>query len=150
MKRNQWTAGLLAILLFCSGVAVGALGQRYYSDAVVSAKSSDDFRHRYVSEMQSTLKLSPAQVAQLETILDETKAKYKAVRDSYHPEMVSIRNEQIERVKSILTAAQVPAYDRLVAEREQRAKDQEEHDRKEEQRQAELRKAKAKPSATTP
>jgi hypothetical protein len=145
MKRNQWAAGSLAVLLFCSGAAVGALGHRYYAATVVSAKTADDFRHRYVSEMQSTLKLTPAQVGQLETILDETKAKYKAVRDSYHPEMVSIRSEQIERVKSILTPAQVPAYERLVAEREQRAKEQEERDRKEEQRQRELRKAKTTP-----
>jgi preprotein translocase subunit SecF len=135
MKRNQWAAGLLAVLLFCSGAVVGALGNRYYSAAVVSAKTSDDFRHHYVSEMQSTLKLSPVQIGQLETILDQTQAKYKAVRDSYHPEMVTIRNEQIERVKSILTPAQAPAYERLVAEREQRTKEQEERDRKEEQRQ---------------
>ena len=145
MKRNQWAAGSFAVLLFCSGGVVGALGHRYYSATVVSAKTSDDFRHRYVAEMQSTLKLSPAQIAQLETILDQTKAKYKAVRDSYHPEMVSIRNDQIERVQSILTPAQVPAYQRLVAEREQRAKEQEERDRKEEERQQALRKNKTAP-----
>lgn len=145
MKRNQWAAGSLAILLFCSGAAVGALGHRYYSAEVVSAKGSDDFRHRYVAEMQTTLKLSPAQTGELETILDETKAKYKAVRDSYHPEMVSIRNEQIERVKSILTPAQVPGYEKLVAERELRAKDQEEHDRQEEQRQKQQRALKTTP-----
>jgi preprotein translocase subunit SecF len=145
MKRKQWAAGSFAVLLFCSGAAVGALGHRYYSATVVSAKTSDDFRHRYVVEMQTTLKLSPAQISQLETILDETKAKYKAVRDSYHPEMVSIRNEQIERVKSILSPAQVPGYERLVAEREQRAKDQEEHDRQEEQRQKQQRAPKTTP-----
>src|SRR5713226_7347446 len=145
MKRNQWAAGSLAVLLFCGGAALGVLGDRYYSAAVVSAKTSDDFRHRYVVEMQSKLKLSAAQISQLETILDQTKAKYKAVRDSYHPEMVSIRNEQIERVKSILTPAQVPGYERLVAEREQRTKEQEERDRQEEQRQQQQRKAKTTP-----
>jgi hypothetical protein len=59
--------------------------------------------------------------------------------------MVTIRNEQIERVKSILTPAQVPAYERLVAEREQRTKEQEERDRKEEQRQQQQRKTTATP-----
>ena len=142
MQSKQWAAGTFAVVLFFSGAAVGVLGHRYYSAAVVSAKSSDDFRQRYVSEMQSSLKLSAAQSAELETILDETKAKYKAVRDSYHPEMVSIRNEQVERVKAMLTPQQVPAYEKLLADREQRAKDQEERDRKEEQHQQQLRKDK--------
>jgi len=143
MKRNQLAAGSLAVLLFSSGAAVGALGHRYYSEAVVSAKNSDDFRHRYVSEMQSTLRLTPAQIGKLETILDETKAKYKAVRDSYRPEMASIKAEQIERVKSILTPQQVPAYERLVAEREKRSRAQEEHEHQEEKRRDQERKAKA-------
>jgi len=133
MRRNQWAAGLFAVLLFSLGAAVGALGHRYYSAANVSPKNSaDDFRHHYVAEMQSRLKLSPTQLNQLDTILDDTKAKYRAVRDSYHPAMLQIKNEQIEKVKSILTPEQIPAYEKLVAEREQRAKEQEERDRQEE------------------
>ena len=85
MKRNQWTAALMAVLLFCCGAAVGALAHRYYASTAVSAKSAEDFRHRYVSEMRSKLSLTSSQVAQLETILDETKAKFKAVKDSYQP-----------------------------------------------------------------
>jgi len=129
MRRNQLAAGLLAILLFFSGVAVGALGHLYYSKSTVSAKTTaEDFRQHYISEMRSKLDLTPVQVHQLEGILDETKAKVKAVRDSYHPEMLKIKAEQIERVKSILTPAQVPGYERLVAEHERRAKEQEERD----------------------
>lgn len=132
MKRNQWAAVLVALLLFLFGAAVGALGHRYYTATVVNAKEGS--KQHYVSEMQSKLKLTPTQVAQLETILDETKAKYKAVRDSYHPEMLKIRNEHLQRVKSILTPEQIPAYEQLVAEREKRAREQEERDRIEEQK----------------
>ncbi len=135
MKRNQWAAILVAVLLFVCGAAVGALGDRYYTATVVNAKSEGSKQH-YVSEMESRLKLSPAQVSQLETILDDTKAKYKAVRDSYHPAMLKIKAEHISRVKSILTPEQVPVYEQLVAERERRARDQEERDRLEEQKRA--------------
>ena len=135
-KRNQWAAALLAFLLFASGILVGALGHRYYAGTIVSAKSAEDFRHHYIQEMQSRLHLSPAQLNELETILDDTKAKYKAVRDAYHPQMMKIRNEQIARVKSILTPQQIPAYEQLVAEREQRARDQEQRERHEEQKRA--------------
>lgn len=133
MKRNQWAAALLAVLLFACGVVVGALGHRYYAGAEVVPRTAEVFRQHYVSEMKSKLKLTPAQLDQLETILDDTKAKYKAVRDSFRPAMVQIKNDQITRVKAILTPQQAALYDRLVAERERRAREQEERDRKEEE-----------------
>ncbi len=136
MKRNQITALLIAVFLFCCGAAVGALAHRFYASQTVNARSAEDFRHHYVSEMRSKLGLTPAQVNQLETILDETKAKFKAVRDSYHPAMVKIKQEQTSRVKSILTPGQIPEYERLVAEHEQRVRDQEDRDRLKEQRRA--------------
>src|SRR5450755_2610318 len=137
MKRNQWTAIGFALLIFCFGVGVGALGQRYYSGQTVNAKEiSDDFRHRYISEMKSKLNLTPAQVNQLNTILDETKAKFRAVRDSVHPAMVKIKEEQVARVKGILSASQVPAYEALVAERERKAREQEDRERHDERTKA--------------
>lgn len=143
MRRNQWTAALLAVVLFCCGAAVGALAHRYYASTTVSAKTAEDFRQHYISEMRSKLGLTPSQVTQLETILDDTKAKYKAVRDTYRPAMLKIKQEQISRVKSILTPQQIPTYERLVAEREQRMKEQEEHERRDEQRRAAARESSA-------
>lgn len=131
-KRNQWAAALLAVLLFGSGILVGALAHRYYAATTVSAnvRNAEDFRHRYVEEMQSRLHLTPAQLSQLQTILDDTKTKFKAVRDAYRPQMMKVRDEQIARVKSILTPQQIPAYEQLIAERQQRARDQEDRESK--------------------
>jgi len=132
MQRNQLSAAVFAALLFCGGVALGALGHRYYTTTTVianNAKAADPGRHRYIAEMQDRLKLTPAQLTQLETILDDTKAQYHAVRDSYKPQMLKIKQAHIERVKSILTPAQIPAYEKLVAERDQRGREQEERDR---------------------
>jgi hypothetical protein len=145
MKRNQLIATLFAILLFCAGATVGALGHRYYTATVVNAKTADDFRQHYISEMRSKLKLTPAQVDRLEVILDETKAKYKAVRDSYHPQMVKIKAQHIAQIKSILSPEQVPIYERLVAEHERRAREQEERDRQQEAQHEAARKTHATP-----
>jgi hypothetical protein len=144
MKRNQWTAALFAVLLFAAGIAVGALAHSYYT-ATVNAKGAESFRHHYVSEMQSRLKLTPAQVSQLETILDDTKAQYKAVRDSYRPAVLKIKQEQISRVKSILTPQQVPTYEQMVADHERHAREQDEHERREDQRREAAHKAHARP-----
>jgi len=134
MQRNQLAAAGFAALLFAGGAAVGVLGHRYYVTNTVNASSvvgasPEVARHRYIQEMQDRLKLTAAQMTQLETILHETKAKTRAVRDSYQPQMLKIKQDHIERVKSILTPEQIPAYEKLVAEREQRSREQEEHDR---------------------
>lgn len=137
MKRNQWYAIALAALLFVCGAAVGALANHLYEARSVVAKNAESDRQHYISEMQTKLKLTPAQVNELQAIMDDTKAKVKAVRDSYHPQMLQIKAEHMAKVKAILTPAQVPAYEQLVADRERRAaKEQEERDRQEDQRRA--------------
>ena len=99
--------------------------------------------HRYVAEMESKLKLTTAQVKQLEAIMDDTKAKYKAVRDSYKPAILQVKNQHVQEVKSILTAQQIPAYEKLLSEREQRAREQDERERRDEQRRAAQHKTQA-------
>jgi hypothetical protein len=143
MKRNRWTAILFAVLLFGCGVLCGVLAQRYLSATAVNAKTAEDFRHRYVSEMKSELKLTPDQVNRLEVILDETKAQYKAVRDESRPAMLKIKQEQILRVKSILSPEQVPAYEKLIAERERKFREQEERDRQSDLKQEAAHRAQA-------
>jgi hypothetical protein len=136
MKREKWAGLALAALLFFGGAAVGVLANRYYTTTTVSAKTSETYRHRYVAEMESKLKLTTAQVKQLEAIMDDTKAKYKAVRDSYKPAILQVKNQHVQEVKSILTAQQIPAYEKLLSEREQRAREQDKRERRDEQRRA--------------
>jgi hypothetical protein len=109
------------------------LGHRYYAATTVNAaQSPETARHRYIAEMQDRLKLTPDQLTKLEGILRDTRLKTRAVRDSYQPQMLEIKHEHVERVRSILTSEQIPAYQKLVAEREQRSREQEERDRKNE------------------
>ncbi len=129
---------MFAVLLFACGVAIGALGHRYYATSTVMAKSAEDYRQRYVAEMQGKLKLTPKQVSQLQVILDETKAKARAVRERYRPEVAGVKEEQVRRVKSILNSDQVPAYERLVSERERHFKEAEERDRQHDEKQSAL------------
>jgi hypothetical protein len=145
MKRTQLTAVLLVAALFFSGVVVGALAHRYYESSVVLAKPSESLRQRYVSDMRTKLTLSPEQVNKLEVILDDTKAKTKAVREQYHPAIAKIKEEQVERVKSILSPTQVTAYEQLVQERERRFRENEERDRQEDQRRAAARQRQVAP-----
>lgn len=143
MKRNNLPAVFVAVLLFVLGAIVGALAHRYYSPTVVVANSPESFRHSYISEMRSKLGLTTKQVVSLQDILDETKSQIKAVRDRSHPEMVRIRQEQSARVRALLTPSQIPAYEKLQAERERHSREQEVRDQQNEQKRKD-----AKTSAT--
>lgn len=138
MNSNKTKAGISALLLFGLGIAVGALGHRYFATPEVNAKTAEDFRHKYVSEMQMKLQLSQHQVDQLQVILDDTKVKFRALRDTQHPEMEAIKADQVARVKSILSPDQVTQYQKMVAAREQQAKQQDDRERKNEQHQRSL------------
>jgi hypothetical protein len=138
MNTNKAKAALFALLLFGFGVTVGVLGNRYYAATAVSAKTAEDFRHKYISEMQTKLKLNQHQVDRLQVILDDTKAKFRAARESHHPEMVRIKDEQLTRVKALLSEDQAKQYESMVAEREQHAKEQDDRERQEEVRQRDI------------
>ncbi len=143
MQQNQRAAVLLAIVLFCTGVGVGVLWHRYYASTVSAKATSEDFRHRYISEMRSKLNLSRPQVDELNAILDDTKAKYRAARESVHPAMVKIKEDQTSRVKAILTASQIPIYEQMVAEHERKAREQEQRERQEDLKNAAAHRAQA-------
>jgi hypothetical protein len=137
MNSNKTKAVVLALLLFGLGATVGALGHRYYADTV-RPKTAEDFRHKYISDMQNKLKLNQYQVDELQVILDDTKAKVRTVRETYHPEMVKVKGEQTAKVKAILSPDQAKQYELMVAEHEERGKEQDEKDRKDEQHQREI------------
>jgi hypothetical protein len=143
MRREKWTGVALAALLFFGGAVAGVLANRYYTTTTVCAKTSETYRNRYVAEMESKLKLTTAQVKQLEVIMDDTKAKVKAIRDSYKPAILQVKNAHVQEVKSILTAQQIPGYEQLLSERERRAREQDEQERRDEQRRAVEHKAQA-------
>ena len=131
MRHSKLIAGLSALLLFSCGIVVGIAGYRYYDHAVI-AKNADDWRVQYMEEMRSRAKLSSHQLQMLNVILDQTKQDMRDMRERHKPEILEIKQNQIARVKSILTAEQIPAYDKLIAEREERQKEQDDHDRQEE------------------
>jgi hypothetical protein len=71
-----------------------------------------------MEEMQSRLKLRANQVSTLNTILDETRTRFHEVRERSRPEMEAIRQQQTEKIRSMLDDAQRPEYDKMREERE--------------------------------
>ena len=121
MRLSRWTIALYMGLVFLCGGVVGAFGHRLYMMQTVSAnarRSPEEFRKRYMAEMQSRLKLSQAQNSKLETILDDTRARFRATRDSINPEMEKIREDQQRQIREILSAEQATEYEKMRQERD--------------------------------
>jgi len=72
--------------------------------------------------MRTRLKLDTKQVSTLSQILDETDVQMRDLHQKYRPEMTSIHNSQVDRVKGILTDTQRSEYQKMLDEREARRK----------------------------
>lgn len=126
MKRSAASLALSLILVFVSGVAVGALGYRsFHPDDQKKARqlrTPEGYRKAYLAEMKSHLKLSDSQLAQLNTILDETREKYRQLREKQRPDMKAIQDGQISEINAMLSAEQQQEYAKMRRQREEKRK----------------------------
>src|SRR5487761_1177708 len=97
-------------LVFSSGAVLGALGHRLYTAATVSAKvpipppppKPEEFRRRYVSDMQTRLKLTDQQVVQLNAILDEDRTRVEETRQKMKPAYQKIHDDEQAKIRKML------------------------------------------------
>ena len=86
MKRSQLSVILSMFAVFCSGIVVGAYGYHSYTAKTVSRDGASPRKAgyargvapKYVTELHTRLKLDDAQLAQLNSILDETRDRFRA------------------------------------------------------------------------
>lgn len=125
MKRFDTTAALYLLLTFASGAGVGSLGFWLYSSKTVnaaSARSAEQYRQKYLQEMESRLQLSPEQKQRLVAILDQTRTLYREVYDKHRPEFEAVQQHQTAQIRALLDPSQQAEYEKIRREREERRK----------------------------
>jgi hypothetical protein len=131
MKRSTLMVAVSMLAVFLSGIAVGGVGYRLYTVksvvavAPVPPKNPEDFRKKYISELNEKLKLQPEQTQTINSILDETRRRYRAEKERSKAEMKKIHDGQVEQVRSILSDSQKPVYEKFHEERERQMKEME-------------------------
>jgi Spy/CpxP family protein refolding chaperone len=136
MLKSRFSALLSLLLVFMSGVLVGAFAYRLYNVTVVAAPNSarrpdpEDARRHIVADMRDRLKLDVQQVNQLQQIFDRTRDKFHQIHDRMNAEGQSVHNSQVEEIKATLRADQVPLYDQWRAERERERKQHKQGEKK--------------------
>jgi hypothetical protein len=122
MRRPGFAAALYVVLVFVSGAVVGIFGDRLYTAKTVSASVNipkpADWRKKYVGEITERVHLTPAQVTELGTILDDTQNKYHEEHERSKQQLAQFHTEQVQKVHDILSPAQLPDYEKFLAERE--------------------------------
>ncbi len=127
MKRSTAALAGYLVLVFASGVVVGALSYRLYTTGAVAARSTrwspEEYRRHYVETLTARLKLSEEQVRKLNAILDETRDRYRAMEEEIvRPHKQQIREWQIEAINAMLTDEQRAEYAKFRQERAERRK----------------------------
>lgn len=127
MQFSRGKLVLYFLIIFCAGGAAGVMGHLLYASQTVSAKviptaNNEDWRKRYVDSMRDRLKISDEQLKQLDDTLDETRVEYRLLRKRYQPEMEKIHQGQVEKIKKFLTPEQMPEFQKMEQEREEKMK----------------------------
>lgn len=124
MKATRWTVALYMGLVFVCGGVVGAFAHRLYTVSAVSAnvatRNPEEFRKRFMADLQTRLKLSDDQLTKLNGILDDTRRQFRATRATIDPEMKRIREDQERKIGELLSPEQLAEWQKITAERRNR------------------------------
>jgi hypothetical protein len=124
MKFTRWTVALYMALVFACGGVVGAFAHRLYTVSGVSAnvgqRNPEEFRRRYMADMKARLQLTDDQAAKLSVVMDDTRARFRDVREKFEPEMQKIREDQRQRISELLSPTQQAEWQKMIDERQRR------------------------------
>ena len=123
MKPGNFKIAAYLLLVFASGIAVGAFSLHLYTARTVSARTTrshgpEEYRKKYLGEMQTRLNLSADQTAKLNGILDQTRNRFTELRERSKPETDAIQKDQTSQINGILNDTQRAQYETFRKERE--------------------------------
>ncbi len=134
MPKSKLSAFISVLLVFLSGVLVGGVAYRLYMVNTVMTTSRvanppgppgrrpnpEEVRKRLVSETRDWCNLDAGQVQELEALYDAERGEFDKLRRKWNEEGRNLRAAHTQRIKQILRPDQVPAFEKLQAEREER------------------------------
>lgn len=111
----MWLA--VAGVFVLGGVTGASLAGAYRSRAEAGAAAARP-REDLFAQLRRELKLDEAQAAQIGSIIEETREKYRALRSECRPRYDAARAGGRERIRALLTPEQRQTFDSIVAARD--------------------------------
>jgi hypothetical protein len=122
MRRSNVATLVYLLVVFASGAVVGGFANRLYMAKAVTAtpnapRNHAEIRKQYTQDMRSRLRLTDAQVTELQQIMDATGQRI-------HEMHKTIEDEHIRKVVAMLDDRQKAEYAKMREERENRRQEQ--------------------------
>jgi hypothetical protein len=126
--KARGKAAALVAAVFLLGALLGGVGTHMWGERIwggVRGPGQPPTRDQVIRDLTRELQLTPDQQKQLATIIDETRAQWRAVYVPLEPQHEQIRQHGRDRIRAILTPVQVPKFEQFMQRiDEQRKKDQ--------------------------
>lgn len=122
MRRSNLVIGLYLLLVFLSGAAVGFFGHLLYRPSIVRTATEakprpEEVRRKRLMDMKLRLNLTDEQVGRLNGIYDATRQEFV---EKIRPQMKVIQEQQIGKIREILTEGQRVEYQKMLDELDQK------------------------------
>ncbi len=111
---KKWSLVLGLVVLFCSGVLVGALGTAVYykqTAGYVLGEGQPGVRKMVMKKLVRDLDLTETQRVQIEAIVAEVQAELGKFRSQHRPEIEATIDRGLAQMRPLLSAAQQDQLD---------------------------------------
>src|SRR5574340_1133973 len=110
---------LYFVLTFVLGIVIGGAGTFYYGWHTGRWRRGFS-KQRVVNHLTQELGLSSSQAQQLSQIIDDSSKKYRQLRGQVDPQFQALHEDTDNRIRQILTPAQLDKFNALVQQHEAR------------------------------
>jgi Spy/CpxP family protein refolding chaperone len=109
--RARGEAAALVAVVFLLGILLGVVGNHLWGESVWGMRAATPPPNHLSVELTQELQLTPDQQKQLNAIIDDTQAKWRALYSPLEPQRTAIREESHDQMRKILTPEQLPKFD---------------------------------------
>src|ERR1700756_148867 len=101
INKARSEAAVLVLVVFLLGVILGGLGTHLWGARVFGMRPQPSPRAQYISDLTREVQLTPDQQKKLNSILDDTKAKWAALYQPLDVQKEQIREEGHARMRAL-------------------------------------------------
>jgi hypothetical protein len=115
-SKKRGEAAVLVLVVFLLGALLGGVGNHVWGERVWGKQTinTQPTRNQIVSDLTRDLQLTPDQQKQLGSIVDDTRAQWRALYTTVEPQHEQIRQQARDRMRAILTADQKPKFEEFM------------------------------------
>lgn len=111
-KRTGRQALASVIVVFVLGIALGSIATYVREERVWGSQSIP--RHGAMQQFAREANLTPDQQKQIQSIVDDTKVKYRQLYDPLDAQREAIRRDGRGRIRAVLTPDQQTKFDEFI------------------------------------